>query len=300
MTVTFPETSTVTPAQTKPIGSTKGEKEHKNPKVTPTPTRDRQTPVTDTSSKAGPTFKPFQSLNSIGIPNYKTPQMAQVSLNDIQGQLGTINEDMPWEAKSTDKDSITLPNDVKLPLNPKMDNFVHTPSTKSKITPYPGYQLFGKWLESQFPTIPIGISMLLHSLDIKTECDIDYWVSLTAKDYVTILGKEVYENVRVALAEVRNVRRYIHHQWDNDKNDPKNWTYLDYLAFRNYYIAQDKNRFSKYPKDQDSDVLSQSQKSIPYSSEEKSQSHTSHIDATTNQSGYEESLVHLYHHKLWG
>ena len=44
MTVTLPETHTVTPAQTKPIGSTKGEKKYQNPNVTPTPTKDRQTP----------------------------------------------------------------------------------------------------------------------------------------------------------------------------------------------------------------------------------------------------------------
>ena len=79
MTVTFPETSTVTPAQTKPIGSTKGEKEHKNPKVTPTPTRGRQTPVTDTSSKASSTFKPYKSSSPSGIFNYKPSPMTQAS-----------------------------------------------------------------------------------------------------------------------------------------------------------------------------------------------------------------------------
>ena len=43
MTVTLPETHTGTPAQTKPKGSTKGEKKYQNPNVTPTPTKDGQT-----------------------------------------------------------------------------------------------------------------------------------------------------------------------------------------------------------------------------------------------------------------
>ena len=79
MTVTLPETHTVTPAQTKPIGSTKGEKKYQNPNVTPTvtptPTKDGQTPVTDTSSIASKTSKLLLFFSPSGQYIYKLSPM---------------------------------------------------------------------------------------------------------------------------------------------------------------------------------------------------------------------------------
>ena len=178
MTVTFPETSTVTPAQTKPIGSTKGEKEHKNPNVTPTPTRDRQTPVTDTSSKASSTFKPFQFFSPSGMFNYKPSPMTQASIMiESEKSPKPILEDEPWDKGGTERVTNISVKDVKSPLRQKNDDFTPTYSTDdddidslaepkvplgTKILPYPGYKDFGAWLESQFSTtIQSGTGTLL-------------------------------------------------------------------------------------------------------------------------------------------
>lgn len=53
--------------------------------------------------------------------------------------------------------------------------------------------------------------------------EIDYWLSLTAKDYILKIGIEEYDDVRTTLAESRTIRKYIHQQWDNGPNDPKLW-----------------------------------------------------------------------------
>ena len=77
MTVTLPETPTVTPAQTKPKGNTKGVKNYQNPNVTPTPTKDGQTPVTNTSSIASKTSKLLQFFSPSGQYIYKPSLITQ-------------------------------------------------------------------------------------------------------------------------------------------------------------------------------------------------------------------------------
>ncbi len=190
MNVTLPETSTVTPAQTKPAGSEKGEKKYTNPKVTPTPTRDRQTPVTDTSSKTSPPFKPFQFFSPSGYWAYKSTPMTQPSvLNDTEKSPSPIMEDQPWDVKGTERVTNTASIDIKLPLTPKMGNCTPTYSTddddidslaepkvspSTKILPYPGYKDFGAWLETQFSTtIPAGAESFLQQFAIQSEEDID-------------------------------------------------------------------------------------------------------------------------------
>src|SRR5688572_3112075 len=94
MNLTMPETPTVTPAQTKPASSEKGEKKYTNPKVTPTSTRDRQTPVTVTPSKTSPPFKPFGFVSPSGLWAYKSTPMTQPSaLNDTEKSPSPIMED---------------------------------------------------------------------------------------------------------------------------------------------------------------------------------------------------------------
>ena len=87
MTVTLPATSIVTPAHTKPIGSTKGEKKYKNTNVTPTPTKDGQTPVTDTSSIASKTSKLLQFFSPSGQYIYKPSPMTQPSTGNGTGKV---------------------------------------------------------------------------------------------------------------------------------------------------------------------------------------------------------------------
>jgi len=130
MTLTLPETPTVTPAQTKPIGSTKGEMEHNNPKVTPTPTRDKQTPVTEPTPKATSTFKPFQFFSPSGRFNYKPSSMTQTStLDDTAKSPIPKMEDEPWDVEGTQKVTNISVKDVKLPLNEKNDDLPPTYST---------------------------------------------------------------------------------------------------------------------------------------------------------------------------
>jgi len=198
MNVTHQETPTVTPAQTKPMGSTKGEKKHENPKVTPTPTKDRQTPVTDTSSKTSPTFKPFQFFTPGGLFAYKPVPVDQPSIvKVVEKSPSPIMEDEPWDVEGTERVTNTASMDVKLPLTQKMDNFTTTYSTddddidslaepkvppSTKILPYPGYKDFGAWLESQFSTtIQSGTKFFLQQFDIESEIDIDRWLNYTAK-----------------------------------------------------------------------------------------------------------------------
>jgi len=226
-TKTLPETSTVTPAQTKPIGSTKRGKEHQNPKVTPTPTKDRQTPVTDTPSKDGPTFKPFQFFNPRGIFAYKPSPMTQTStLDESMKSPIPVMDDEPWDMESTKRVTNTSVKDVKLPLSLKNDDFTTTYSTddddidslaepktsyRTKVLPYPGYRDFGAWLESQFAvTIQTGTETFIQQLNLKSEEDIDYWFNSTAKDYIEMFGSEQYDKVRMTLAEIITIRKYIH------------------------------------------------------------------------------------------
>ena len=104
MTVTLPETSTVTPAQTKPIGSAERGKKYQNSKVTPAPTKDRQTPVTDTSSKDSSTFKPFQFFSPSELFNYKPSPMTQpITLDGSEKSTIPILDDEPWDMGGTER-----------------------------------------------------------------------------------------------------------------------------------------------------------------------------------------------------
>ena len=104
MTVTLPKTSTVTPAQTEHLGSTKRGKEYQNPKVTPTPTKDRQTPVTGTPSTATQPTKTFQFFSPSGLWAYKSSPMTQPStLEDMQKSPKPIMEDEPWDMEGTER-----------------------------------------------------------------------------------------------------------------------------------------------------------------------------------------------------
>src|SRR5687768_7561369 len=241
MNVTHQETPTVTPAQTKPMGSTKGEKKHENPKVTPTPTKDRQTPVIIPSSKD---IQAIMLPRTTGIYDYQQLPMTQIRVLDGNNRPTTPNmEDETW-AQDIEKVHNNTSKTVKLPLTQKMEDFTPYYKAYNKIAPYQSYKKFGGWLESQFPeVIPEGTDSFLEQLGIQSEGEIDYWLSLTAKDYMAKLGKEAYDDVRLTLAEIRTIRRYIHQQWDKDLNDPNIWSYLDYLAFREYYIIMDKDRF---------------------------------------------------------
>src|SRR5688572_19644281 len=58
-----------------------------------------------------------------------------------------------------------------------------------------------------------------------------------------MLGSEAYDNARMTLAEIRTIRRYIEHQKDNDPNDPKAWSYIEYLSFQDKYLPLDKCKF---------------------------------------------------------
>ena len=181
MTVTLPETLTVTPAQIKPIGSTKGEKKYQNPNVTPTPTKDRQTPVTDTSSIASKTSKLLQFFSPSGQYIYKPSPMTQPStVESTEKSPIPIMEDEPWDVEGTERVTNTAVKDIKLPLTQKLDDFATTYSTddddidslaeprvslSTKILPYPGYKDFGPWLESQcLTTIPSGTEAFLQQL----------------------------------------------------------------------------------------------------------------------------------------
>ena len=42
-----------------------------------------------------------------------------------------------------------------------------------------------------------------------SEGDIEYWINLSAKDYLEMLGQEQYDKVRKTLAEIKTIRRFI-------------------------------------------------------------------------------------------
>ena len=142
------------------------------------------------------------------------------------------SEDEPWGVEGTERVTNTAAKDVKLPLTQKLDDLTTTYSTddddidslaeprvslSTKILPYPGYKDFGAWLESQFlTTIPFGTEAFLQQFDLQSEEDIDKWLEYTAQDYIVMLGNKSYDKVRLTLAEIKTIRRYIKQQKYND------------------------------------------------------------------------------------
>lgn len=137
--------------------------------MTPTLTKDRQTLVTDTSSKTNPAFKTFQLFSSTVLFAYKPSPMTQpITLDDTGKFLTPIIDDQPWDVEGTERITNIADQDVKLPLTQKTDNLTPTYSTTddddidslaeprvpldTRIHSYPGYKDFGAWLESQYPT----------------------------------------------------------------------------------------------------------------------------------------------------
>ena len=232
--------------------------------------KSRTTEVTPSPSKVARKLEPFcpktspkqpsevqsprtkQSFNLKGLfTPQDTPHISEPSHIDDTDmtQISTIVEEDPWDIKT----ERTLNTAVKKPLNDeKPDLEEHMPADDDidsladiegdliKILPYPGPQDFGTWAESQFPTIiPQGTAAFLDQLNMTTESDVYYWIGLSAKDYLEMLGPNQYDKIRRTLAELRLIRRYIDHQEDKGVNRAEKWSYLDFLSFRAMYISMD-------------------------------------------------------------
>lgn len=163
----------------------------------------------------------------------------------MKKNLGTL-------ISGTERTTNMTVKDIKEPLNDQKSNYIedymptdddinsladidgHHPS----ILPYPGPCDFGTWLESQFSTIiPIGTAAFLEQLQRRSESEIEYWINLSAKDYLEMLGKEQYDQIRKTLAEIKTIRRYILKQQEEGISNKEKWSYLDFLSFRSMHLT---------------------------------------------------------------
>ena len=149
-----------------------------NPKVTPTPTKARQAPIAHINLKPNPVPKSFQSFNLSGIFTSKPTPMTQSSVpKDLDKIPASIKDEISRDISDTKRVTNTAVKDVNLPLNVKLDDFIDTSMPKDddvdpiedasqlQVLPYPGHYNFGRWLESQFPTIiPPGAAAFLRQL----------------------------------------------------------------------------------------------------------------------------------------
>ena len=264
ITVTPTETSTMTPAITTTKKAAQKKKRSNKPKAARKlePYRPNQPPVT---LKSPPSQnKPMQSFNLSEIVTPSDHISGEPSfLNDLEmPNITTINEEDPWDIdfSGTERTANMTVKDVKEPLNDQKSNFIedYMPTDDDidsladidgyhpSILPYPGPCDFGTWLESQFSTIiPIGTAAFLEQLQMKSEKEIEYWTNLSAKDYLEMLGKEQYDQVRKTLAEIKTIRRYILEQQDKGISTKEKWSYLDFLSFRAMHLTLDMCYFPK-------------------------------------------------------
>jgi hypothetical protein len=196
----------------------------KTSKVTPTPPKaarklEPYRPKSSLSASSPvftPSSPPKQVQSSFSLKGMFTPDSTvdpPSTLDDsTMTGITTIKEEEPWDIEFSDtkRTKNTAVKDVKKPLNMEKDSYIenYIPSDDDidsladidgghiKISPYPGSTNFGPWLESQFPTIiPNGTAMFLEQLDILSEADLYYWISLKAKDYLKILGPDQYDRI---------------------------------------------------------------------------------------------------------
>ena len=132
-----------------------------------------------------------------------------------------------------------------MPNDDDIDSLADIDGNHPSILPYPGPKDFGTWLESHFSTMtPIGTAAFPEQYNMVSESDIEYWINLSAKNYLEMLGHGQYDKVRKTLAKIKTIRRFILNK-QNDSTSKEKWLYLDFLSFRSMYLALDMCYFSK-------------------------------------------------------
>ena len=265
ITVTPTETSTMTPAVTTTKKASQKKKKPNKPKTAKKLEPYRPNQPSGTLKKSPPVQnRQVQSFDLSGIVTPSEPMNARSSfIDDLEmPNISTIDEEDHWDIdfSGTERATNMTVKAVKEPLNDQKSNYIedYMPTDDDidsladidgnhpSILPYPGPCDFGTWLESQFSTIiPVGTAAFLEQLQMTSENEIDYWLNLSAKDYLEMLGKDQYDQVRKALAEIKTIRRYILKQQNEGISTKEKWSYLDFLSFRAMHLSLDICYFPK-------------------------------------------------------
>src|SRR5687768_5090879 len=127
VTVTPTVTCTISPVFTMSWSDKVRQMKVQNPKVTPTPSKARQTPITHVNHKFKPVSKPTQSFSSSGIFTSKPCPMTQSSVpKDLDKIPSPFKDKIFRNIKGAKRFTDTADKDVKILLKDKLDDFINT------------------------------------------------------------------------------------------------------------------------------------------------------------------------------
>jgi hypothetical protein len=98
------------------------------------------------------------------------------------------------------------------------------------VQQYPGFKVFSRWLEEEFPTniIPLGTTGFLSSFGVNSETQLRILYQSKAQYFLQKLGPEKYDEFRNTLVEIKTIYNFAMEQ----PMDVPRYPYQQFMDFR--------------------------------------------------------------------